>query len=185
MDHLEKLEALLTKKNSQEEAFLFFNELEAADMDMMRGLWKGEELRTGHPFEGLLTAAGWYGKKFVDTENVHPLIFEDKKGRLYSGNPGLLPLHLPFQRLPAAMISASMKFGRPLFSTKKSRARLRTIHFHGKTSAGMIYDQKAIIDVFRKVNDRTLLGVMDIKGVAPGTSYFFVLRKTEENIEAK
>ena len=35
--------------------------------------------------------------------------------------------------------------------------------YRGKASASMIYDQKPIIDIFRKIDEDTMLGVMDIK----------------------
>lgn len=41
----------------------------------------------------------------------------------------------------------------------------------------MVYDQLAIIDVFRKVDDKTLLGVMDMKGMEQ--AFFFVLRRDQ------
>ncbi|MGE6376919.1 DUF4334 domain-containing protein [Peribacillus muralis] len=55
------------------------------------------------------------------------------------------------------------------------------MQYRGKISAAMIYDQKGIIDVFRKVDDVTLLGVMDIKNQFPGQSYFFVLKKVNNS----
>ncbi|WP_260320228.1 DUF4334 domain-containing protein [Peribacillus simplex] len=57
---------------------------------------------------------------------------------------------------------------------------MRQIQYRGKVSAGMVYDQKSIIDLFRKVDEDTLLGVMDIKDFFPDKSYFFVLRRINE-----
>ncbi|MGG4154395.1 DUF4334 domain-containing protein [Peribacillus muralis] len=74
-------------------------------------------------------------------------------------------------------ITIVMGIFRPILKTKKSRARLRQIQYRGKISAAMVYDQKGIIDVFRKVDDVTVLGVMDMKIQFPGQSYFFVLKK--------
>ena len=39
----------------------------------------------------------------------------------------------------------------------------------------MIYDRQPIIDVFRRVDDVTLLGVMDLRGMSQ--PYFFVLTR--------
>lgn len=39
----------------------------------------------------------------------------------------------------------------------------------------MIYDQLPIIDVFRKVDDQAVMGVMDIKGAPAEGHFFFVL----------
>ena len=168
----------MTKRSvSQGEAFEFFDSLETVETKEMWGLWKGEEIQTGHPFEGMLTAANWYGKKFVDEEHVYPLIFEKGNGNLFAGNPGVMPLSLPLEKIPNKIMSPAMKIFRPFFNTKKSAARLRQVEFRGKVSSAMIYDQKSIIDVFRKVDDDTLFGVMDIKNRPNDKSYFFILRK--------
>lgn len=63
----------------------------------------------------------------------------------------------------------------PLLSTRKPRARLRMTKYRGKSSATMIYDQLPINDVFRKVDDNTVLGAMDLKGIE--RPFFFVLRR--------
>ena len=42
----------------------------------------------------------------------------------------------------------------------------------GKVSAAMIYDHLPIIDIFRRVDEDTLLGVMDMRGLAD--PYFFI-----------
>jgi hypothetical protein len=39
----------------------------------------------------------------------------------------------------------------------------------------MIYDHLPIIDIFRRVDEDTLLGVMDMRGLAD--PYFFILRR--------
>ena len=49
--------------------------------------------------------------------------------------------------------------------------------YRGKASASMIYDQKPIIDIFRKIDEDTMLGVMDIKNFPSEKSYFFYLKE--------
>ena len=63
----------------------------------------------------------------------------------------------------------------PLLTGQKSAARLRMTTYRGKPSATMVYDNLPINDVFRKVDDDTVLGVMDLKGMK--TQFFFVLRR--------
>lgn len=53
-------------------------------------------------------------------------------------------------------------------------ARLRQVEHAGTVSAAMIYDTQAIMDYFRKVDDNTLMGVMDSKGHPP--MYFWLER---------
>ncbi|WP_232824311.1 MULTISPECIES: DUF4334 domain-containing protein [Paraliobacillus] len=177
MSNKEDLQQMLRDGASQEAAFQLFDALEVVNFETMWGLWKGSEITTGHPLEGLLTAAGWYGKRFENPESVYPLVFQKPDGTLFTGNPALLPLNLPFDKVPLKAISIGMKMVRPFFSTEKSSARLRITDYRGKPSASMVYDAKAIIDVFRKVDETTLMGVMDIKNIQHGISYFFVLQK--------
>lgn len=174
------LNELLRRGSSQTEAFEFFDRLGTVGFEEMRGLWKGEELSTGHPMEGLLPASNWYGKRFINEEHVQPLVFQKGNGELFAGNPGLMPLSINYGKLPDTFITIALRIFRPLIKTKKSWARLRQIQYRGKVSAAMVYDQKSIIDLFRKVDEDTLIGVMDIKNFFPGKSYFFVLRRVNE-----
>ena len=63
--------------------------------------------------------------------------------------------------------SLGLKFNLPFIGN----ARMREISFRGKVSTSMIYNYLPIIDHFRKVDDNTLLGVMDVKGEI--TLYFY------------
>src|SRR5690606_24196912 len=53
-------------------------------------------------------------------------------------------------------------------------ARIREILFRGKVSTAMMYNYAPIIDHFRKVDDNTLIGVMDVKGKT--VLYFYLYR---------
>ncbi len=166
---------------TQREALEFFDTLEAVEPDFMKGLWKGSELPSGHPMDGLLTLVPWYGKRFVNAENVHPLVMIDKQKRLYSVSPDLLmkfaELSAHIKKLPELRNAHIFDSFLKIFTTKKSKARLREVKFRGVMTAAMIYDNLKIIDVFRKVDDNTVLGVMDLKGKMHGTYYFFVLKR--------
>ena len=41
----------------------------------------------------------------------------------------------------------------------------------------MIYDELAIIDVFKKIDNDTIIGVMDIKGRYGTKGYFFIMNR--------
>ncbi|OWA37533.1 hypothetical protein B9G55_05630 [Saccharibacillus sp. O16] len=178
-----QLDQMMTHGSSQQEAFDLFDRLEAVQPDEMWGLWQGRELMTGHRLEGLLAASGWYGKEFLDAEHVHPLIFQKRGGRLYKVNPIWAPLQLPLHWIPKTLLRPAMTILRPLIGTRRSAARLRQIQYRDQLSAAMVYDNKAIIDVFRKVDDDTLLGLMDIKSpnLDPDQTYFFVLYRAASN----
>ncbi|KAE8155118.1 hypothetical protein BDV25DRAFT_135161 [Aspergillus avenaceus] len=42
-------------------------------------------------------------------------------------------------------------------------ARIREVKFRGVVTAAMVYDQQPVIDYFRRLNDRTVVGVMEHK----------------------
>ncbi|PRC45517.1 hypothetical protein C6A85_94750, partial [Mycobacterium sp. ITM-2017-0098] len=64
---------------------------------------------------------------------------------------------------------------KPALKARGPKARLRTTRFRGVDTATMIYDQLPINDVFRQIDEATVLGAMDLRGIkAP---YFFVLHR--------
>ena len=64
---------------------------------------------------------------------------------------------------------------RPLLYTDRPKARLRTVEHRGVATAAMVYDALPIIDVFRRVDDDTMLGLMDLRGLPQ--PFFFLLRR--------
>jgi hypothetical protein len=125
----------------------------------------------------LLEAYHWYGKRFESPDHVHPLIFTKSNGKRVNVNPELVPIRAGLlMRAPrTAFLGRLFQSCIPLLTTKRSRARLRLTHYRGKASATMIYDDLPINDVFRKVDNNTVLGVMDLKGMEQ--PFFFVLRR--------
>lgn len=160
------------------EAVALFDALPAVPLDAMTGRWRGRGLPTGHRFDGMLEALGWYGKEFVDTETVYPLLFRRRDGALMALDPGRLPVGLlvRWPRLAgSAVIRNAFRLALPLFATARPGARLRVIDWRGQSGAAMVYDRQPIIDVFRQVDADTLLGVMDLRGLPE--PYVFVLRR--------
>ena len=49
------------------------------------------------------------------------------------------------------------------------------IEYRGKVSAAMQYDNLPINDIFHRIDDRTVLGVMDLKGMRQ--PFFFLLER--------
>ncbi|MGV3664744.1 MAG: DUF4334 domain-containing protein [Leptospira bouyouniensis] len=165
------------RNNSIEESFALFDALEVVSTQEMFGRWRGSGFHTGHTMDGALETFNWYGKEFVDAENVHPLVFKSFGKSLFKVNPSLMPVRL------ATLISSKnlwplrypfllFKF---LFQTSKSKARVRQIEFRGQITSAMIYDNLPIHDVFKKVNQNTLFGCMDFKGMKQ--PFFFVLER--------
>ncbi|MBF6332128.1 DUF4334 domain-containing protein [Nocardia transvalensis] len=161
-----------------QQAWELFDSLPAVRVDeITTGRWRGDELDTGHPWAGVLLESGWYGKQFDGSEAVQPLLFAGSDGAVFPIDPRRVPLALA-GRIPMAGIRAAralLPVLRPLLRTRTPRARLRDLEYRGKVSAAMIYDHLPIIDIFRLVDDETLLGVMDLRGMT--APYFFILRR--------
>ncbi|WP_378731694.1 DUF4334 domain-containing protein [Nocardia brasiliensis] len=172
-----ELAALRAQRCTPEQALALFDSLPAVLLDeITTGRWQGDELDTGHPFAGVLVASGWYGKQFDDAETVHPLLFA-ADGVVFPVDPRRVPLGLA-GRVPLAGVKAGKKilgYLRFAFQTHRPTARLRNVEYRGVLSAAMIYDNLAIIDHFRRVDEHTLLGVMDMRGLTE--PYFFILHQ--------
>jgi len=168
-----------TGRATTEQALALFDALEPVPVEFMLGPWKGEGFATDHPMDGLLEAYHWHGKRFESTEAVHPLVFAKLGGGFSCLNPAFMGpslglssrVSMPKTAAAGRMFQALM----PLMTTTKSRARLRMTEYRGKSSATMVYDQLPINDVFRKVDDNTVFGVMDLKGMQQ--PFFFILRR--------
>lgn len=174
------LPAIITAgRATSQEALALFDSLPAVSVNFMLGNWTGSGLHTDHPMDGLLEAYHWHGKRFESPEEVHPLVFKTVSGATRSINPGLmgsvlnLAASTPMPKSP--LIGRSFQLLTPLMRTSKSRARLRMVDYRGKSSATMVYDQLPINDTFRKVDEHTVLGLMDLKGMQQ--PFFFILRR--------
>lgn len=159
-------------------AAAFFAGLPATTIDELRGAWRGEGLPTGHKLDGLLERFGWHGKRFDDAEAAHPLVFDRPGGGTVEVHPMFVPmaLVLRYPRLFATdAFARAFRAITPALRTKRPRARLRMIEHHGVTTAAMIYDDLPVCDVFRRVDDDTVVGLMDARGMR--RPFFFVLRR--------
>ncbi|MDY6995889.1 MAG: DUF4334 domain-containing protein [Actinomycetota bacterium] len=163
-------------------ALALFDSLPTVELDAMLGTWRGAEVPTAHPLDGMLAASGWWGKRFSDTETVDPLLFPTADGSaLWALNPapafGGLGLVTKVPALKRTNFAAAITRSRPVLAARGPKARLRTTRFRDVDTATMIYDQLPINDVFRRVDDDTLLGAMDLRGITK--PYFFVLHRDE------
>lgn len=156
----------------------WLDQLPPVGVGELLGRWRGSELPTGHPLDGLLSAHCWYGKEFRDPETAHPLLFPDGAGNPHPLDPTLAPLWL-LRRAPGLLRTAPARRAfalvRPLLRTARPQARLRLIEHRGVLTGALVYDRLPVIDVFRLVSTDTLLGLMDMRGLpAP---FPFVLRR--------
>jgi len=158
------------------EALARFDALPAVTTREMHGHWRGSGVLTGHDMDGLLETYAWYGKAFESDEAVHPLVFRDRAGQKYAIDPRLIPLSLSrYHALTRHAVSRALfALATPLLRTRQPRARLRAITYRGVTTAAMVYDHLPIIDCFRRIDHRTMFGLMDMRGAAP---FFFQLER--------
>ncbi|MER7055523.1 DUF4334 domain-containing protein [Streptomyces sp. NPDC000351] len=128
---------------------LVWTQLDTVRPEEILGEWKGGEFDTGHPLNGELAKAGWYGKTFTSVHDAKPLICRNAEGELYS----------------------DLELG-------KGEASLWTVEFRGEPTATMVYDGRPVLDHFKRVDDTTLMGIMNAKGVpADGPFYYFFLER--------
>jgi hypothetical protein len=170
--------ATLEPACTMEQALALFDSSSAVRAETITGRWKGRELTTGHPLDGLLAASGWYGKQFDGLDAVHPLLMTGAGGRLFALDPRWVRLGL-LGRVPPALVTKGrwlLTALEPFLRTDKPRARLRNLEHRGVVTAAMLYDQLPIIDVFRRVDDDRLLGFMELRGQP--RAYFFILDRS-------
>jgi Domain of unknown function (DUF4334)/GXWXG protein len=168
---------VLEQQASPDEALAFFDACGPVRIEELRGCWKGSGLPTGHPFDGLLEAFGWHGKRFESPEETHPLVFEGARG-LFSANPALVPVSLGVRFNRLVRTRPIRVIGRRLVRmarTSKPRARLRMVEYRGVVTATMSYDALPINDHFRRVDADTVIGVMDFRRI--DRPFLFVLRR--------
>ncbi|MWB97003.1 GXWXG domain-containing protein [Agromyces seonyuensis] len=159
-------------------ALAFYDELPAVAVGDLLGSWKGSGLPTGNPFDGLLEAYGWHGKRFESADEVHPLVFADARGRTYSVDPARIPLGIAI-RFPRfahhPTVARVFRWLKPVLRTRKPGARARLVEYRGRASGAMLYDALPIVDAFRRVDVDTLVGAMDLRGL--DQPFLFVLRR--------
>ena len=111
------------------------------------GRWRGGEFTTGHKANGLLAKVGWYGKTFISRSEVQPLVCRNAEGELYSNR-----------------------------ELGKGEASLWMVEFRGEVTASMVYDGQPVIDHFKRVDDTTVMGIMNgAGGVVDGRHLYFYL----------
>ncbi|KAL4876499.1 hypothetical protein BJY04DRAFT_222980 [Aspergillus karnatakaensis] len=57
------------------------------------------------------------------------------------------------------------------------KARIREVKYNNVVSAAMIYNERPIIDYFRRVDESTVMGVMDALGSDADHGLYFILER--------
>ena len=92
------------------------------------------EFDTGHPVINALDTAHWFGKTFRSAADVQPLVCLDADGKNFSNT----------------------ELGR-------GEATLWMEEFRGELIDTMVYDGQPLHDHFKKVDDNTVMGIMNGK----------------------
>ncbi len=166
---------------SEDAAFTYFDSLQPVSVEELIGLWKGSEVPSGHPFDGVLENLEWYGKRFRADMRADALLFKKSVNRLVPIDPSAIPLNLAFRFHRLGRTKAAKNLFSHLLKHLRARgpvASIRTMGFRGKVSAAMVYDSKPIIDHFRRIDAERVLGVMTIQG--HHGHFFFQLERVKE-----
>jgi hypothetical protein len=110
-------------------------DLATVEVDEMLGAWRGGDFATGHVASGVLRKVRWHGKRFDSPLEAVPLVCRDDDGELYSN----------------------------LAAGGGGEASLWAIAFRGEVTATMVYDKMPVFDHFKKVDDDTVMGIMNGK----------------------
>jgi hypothetical protein len=105
-------------------------------------------------------------------------VFRAGRGRTTSINPAFVPLApvLRYRWLRRAPVAPTLfALIRPLLATRRPRARLRMTEYRGIVTATLLYDALPVCDAFRRIDDDTLVGAMDARGLE--LPFLFVLHR--------
>lgn len=164
-----------------QEALGEFQSLPPVEPREMIGLWTGRSIPSGHPFDGVLENLGWFGKRFTSDMRADALLFRFDERRLIPIDPARIPLRLAlrFHMLGRTSVAKNLfSYLQRGFRARGPVASLKTMSFQGVASAAMTYDDQPIVDHFRKMDDRRIMGVMTIQG--DDRIYFFELERVDE-----
>lgn len=159
------------------DALAAFDAGDAVTCSELLGRWRGSEVPTGHPMDGLLETYRWWGKEFRSADDVDPLLFTGRDGTVRPLDPRRIPVGIAFRGWAPRweVLGRLSAVAHPLLATSAPRARLRDMEVRGVVTAAMVYDHLPVLDAFRRVGDEELMGLMDRRGdVVP---FLFRLRR--------
>lgn len=146
----------------------------------MIGLWRGRGIPSSHPFDDVLENLGWFGKRFTAGLRADALLFRSGQHRLVPIDPARIPVRLALHFHKVGTTRAAKNLFSYLqrgLQAKGPVASLKTMTFQGVTSAAMAYDEQPIVDHFRRIDERKIMGAMVIEG--DERIYFFELEQVE------
>ncbi|MGW8483027.1 alcohol dehydrogenase catalytic domain-containing protein [Microbacterium sp. NPDC055903] len=126
--------------------------LPAVAPDELRGLWRGIGLSPAHRAHRMLERSAWFGKLFRGDDDVLPIVCTADDGTLFA--------------------DARVAGG---------GASLRGGEHDGVRTTAMAYDGRPIVDLFTRISDDLLLGVMTGRDAEhDGALYYFALERVAD-----
>ena len=110
-------------------------DLATVEVPEILGAWRGGDFSTGHVASKVLEKVRWHGKRFDDALSAVPLVCRGDDGELYSNTE----------------------------AAGGGEASLWPVGFRGEVTATMVYDRLPVLDHFKRVDDSTLMGIMNGK----------------------
>lgn len=110
-------------------------DLAVVEVEEILGAWRGGDFPTGHVASTVLEKVRWHGKRFDSPLAAVPLVCRGDDGAL----------------------SSNLEAG------GGGEASLWPVGFRGEVTATMVYDRMPVLDHFKKVDDDTLMGIMNGK----------------------
>lgn len=135
---------------------------------------------SGGALDGALANVSWYGKQFDGVNAVHPLMVRDIHGRPFALNPAAVPMRMISHPIRAPrwvprVAPRAMTLLKPILRARDYGADLTATTFRGVDTAAMAYRDRPVLDVFRLLDEHTVLGLMDYPGMTEPC--FFVLQR--------
>ena len=109
--------------------------LDPVTVEDVLGRWRGGDFATGHVVSTVLTKVRWHGKWFDSPSEVTPIVCRDDAEELYANEK----------------------------AAGGGGASLWPVEFRGEVTATMVYDRLPVLDHFKRVDDHTLMGIMNGK----------------------
>lgn len=144
------------------------------------GIWRGEGIPSGHPFDGVLENLHWFGKRFHPDLKADALLFQWRPGRLVPIEPAFIPIRLAIHTASFGRTSVArnwFSYFHKFVRARSTTASLRLRMIDGAETAAMVYDRQPIVDFFRRIAEDELVGMMIIEG--DRRRYFFRLRRLD------
>jgi hypothetical protein len=146
----------------------------------MIGIWRGEGISSGHPFDGVLENLQWFGKRFHADLRADALLFQWRPGRLVPIEPSFFPIRTVIRFGAFGRTSVARNWFSYLNKMVRARGTTASVKLRmvdGEETAAVVYDRQPIVDYFRRIGDDELAGMMVVDG--DERRYFFRLRRVD------